>query len=81
MAINGTNVWFMATDDLASPNGAPATVKAVVIVGSAVVALILAKLIFSFVLTLVKSAIFLAILAGVVWFGYRLIAGSDDKTT
>ena len=81
MAIDGTNVSFMATDDLASRNASPATVKAVVIVGSAVIALILAQVMFSFVLTLIKSAIFLAVLAGVVWFGYKLIAGSDDKTT
>lgn len=71
----------MAQNDLSPQDTAPPMVKAVVVVGAAIVALILAKLIFSFVFTLVKSAIFLAILAGVIWFGYRLIAGSDSTTT
>jgi hypothetical protein len=71
----------MVTDDIASQSAAPPAVKVFVVVGAAVIALILAKLIFSFVLTLINSAIFLAILAGLVWFGYKLIAGSDDSTT
>lgn len=71
----------MVTDDVASQNTAPPAMKAFVIIGAAVVALILAKLIFSFVLTLIKSAIFLAVLAGVVWFGYKLISGAEDTTT
>lgn len=71
----------MAQNDLSPQDTAPPVVKAVVVVGAAIVALILAKLIFSFVFTLVKSAIFLAIVAGVIWFGYRLIAGSDSTTT
>lgn len=71
----------MAPNDLSPKTSAAPAVRGAVIVGAAIVALILAKVIFSFVLTLVKSALFLAILAGVVWFGYRLISGNDDKTT
>lgn len=71
----------MVTDDLSTQKASPPAVKAAVVVGSAVVALILAKVIFSFVITLVRSALFLAILAAVVWFGYRLIADKDDTTT
>ena len=71
----------MAQNDLSPQNTAPPAVKGAVVVGAALVALILAKVIFSVVLTLVKSTLFLVLLAGVVWFGYRMIAGSDSKTT
>ncbi len=49
-------------------------------VGGAVIALIVARLIFGFVLTLIKSFLFLAILAAVLWVGYQFLAGSDDTT-
>lgn len=71
----------MASNDLSPRTSSAPAVKGAVVVGAAIVALILAKVIFSFVLTLVKSVLFLAILAGVVWFGYRLISGTDDSTT
>lgn len=69
----------MASDIETTSSGE--VVKIAIVIGVAIVALVVANFLFSLVLTIVKSLVFLAILAGVVWVGYQLISSNDSSRT